>query len=78
MGFLIAAVLFLCGGFILVDSFMMAGSVSNIMQQDYVQARLIGGATLLALSAILWVLCSISESLAKLAKARAAMEKSQP
>ncbi len=78
MSFLISAVLFLCGGFILVDAFMMAGSVGNIMQQDYVQARLIGGATVLALSAILWVLCSISESLAKLAKAQAAPEKAQP
>lgn len=76
MGFLIAAILFLCGGFILVDAFMMAGSVSNIMQQDYVQERLIGGATLLALSAILWVLSSISETLAKIAKARATSDKS--
>lgn len=68
MGFLIAAVLFLCGGFVLVDAFMMAGSVGNILQQDYVQARLIGGATILALAAILWVLCGIAESLAKLTK----------
>ena len=68
MGFLIAAVLFICGGFILVDSFMMAGSVGNIMQQDYVQARLIGGATILALAAILWVLSGIAESLAKMTK----------
>lgn len=71
MGFLIAAVLFLFGGFILVDAFMMAGSVSNIMQQDYVQTRLFGGAALIALAAILWVLSAISENLGKLAKAPA-------
>lgn len=68
MGFLCGVLLVLAGAYYMFDGFMMFGRVDNIMQQDFVQSRLIGGIVLFALGCVVFLLSSISEALQKLVK----------
>ena len=68
MGFFCGLLLVLAGGYYMLDAFMLFGRAESILQEDFVQSRLIGGGLLFGLGCLVFLLSSISESLGKILK----------